>query len=236
MSIASPIRGADSSDNNELDVKELARGGYKVLIQRRTGGIDIENGRRVPYVDRRFRVTNQAIRDTDIIPGDYAFPINPDFLDLDVQIDRFLHSEPTDFDGRLIAIDYELYGPEPDATISPPALKEYLRRLRGHIGPRHILMYAGKTFWEAPPHSGQLSDYGEHMQMWNPWYWTMDLREHPWLHYENGLRHSGWWTRYAGVLPVSAQFCIGRAAGIPLDIDAWRLDMEGIRRLTRRPA
>ena len=119
MSIASPIKGADSSDNNELDVKELARRGYKVLIQRRTGGIDTENGRRVPYVDRRFQVTNRAIRDTDMIPGDYAFPINPDFLDLDVQIDRFLHSGPMDFDGRLIAIDYELYGPEPDATISP---------------------------------------------------------------------------------------------------------------------
>jgi hypothetical protein len=38
------------------------------------------------------------------------------------------------------------------------------------------------------------------------------------------------------VLPVCAQFCIGRAAGIPLDINAWRLDLDGIRSLTRRPA
>ena len=97
-------------------------------------------------------------------------------------------------------------------------------------------MYAGKGFWEEPPHSGQLSDYGEHMHMWNPWYWSMKVREHPWQHYENALRHSGWWTRYAGVQPVSAQFCIGQAAGIELDIDAWRLDMDGIRALTRRPA
>jgi hypothetical protein len=187
MSIVSPIKGADSSDNNALDVKELDREGYKVLIQRRTGGIDIANGKRVPYVDRRFDVTNRALRDTDIIPGDYAFPIHPDFLDIDVQVDRFLHTCPTDFDGRIIAIDYELYGPNPDATISPGALKEYLRELRKHIGRRHILMYAGKGFWEEPPHSGQLSDYGEHMHMWNPWYWSMDgqgaplaaLRERP---------------------------------------------------------
>ena len=108
MSIASPIRGADSSDNNELDVRCLARDGYKVLIQRRTGGIDIVNGKRVPYVDKRFELTNRAIKDTDMIPGDYAFPINPDFLDIDVQVDRFLHSGPTDFDGRIVAIDYEL--------------------------------------------------------------------------------------------------------------------------------
>jgi hypothetical protein len=236
MSIASPIKGADSSDNNKLNVKELAREGYKVLIQRRTGGIDFENGKMVPFVDRRFDETNRALRDTDMIPGDYAFPISPHFLDIDVQVDRFLHSGPTDFDGRLIAIDYELYGPNPSATISPRALKEYLRELRKHIGQRHILMYAGKGFWEEPPHSGQLSDYGEHMHMWNPWYWSMDVREHPWQHYENALRHSGWWTRYAGMQPVSAQFCIGTAAGIELDIDAWRLDMDGIRALTRRPA
>jgi hypothetical protein len=70
MSIVSPIKGADSSDNNALDVKELDREGYKVLIQRRTGGIDIVNGKRVPYVDRRFDVTNRALRDTDMIPGD----------------------------------------------------------------------------------------------------------------------------------------------------------------------
>lgn len=94
------------------------------------------NGKRVPYVDRRFDVTNRALRDTDIIPGDYAFPIHPDFLDVDVQVDRFLHTGPTDFDGRIIAIDCELYGPNPDATISPGALKEYLRELRKHIGPR----------------------------------------------------------------------------------------------------
>lgn len=119
MSIASPIKGADSSDNNELNVKELASEGYKVLIQRRTGGIASENGKMVPYVDRRFDVTNQALRDTDMIPGDYAFPINPDFLDIDVQVDRFLHSGPTDFDGRIIAIDYERYEPKPEATISP---------------------------------------------------------------------------------------------------------------------
>jgi hypothetical protein len=86
MSIASPIKGADSSDNNELNVKELAREGYKVLIQRRTGGIDIKNGKRVPYVDRCFDVTNRALRDTDMIPGDYAFPINPDFLDINSPI------------------------------------------------------------------------------------------------------------------------------------------------------
>jgi hypothetical protein len=236
MSIDSPIKGADSSDNNELNVKELAGEGYQVLIQRRTGGIDIENGKMVPYVDRRFDETDRALRDTDMIPGDYAFPINPNFLDIDVQVDRFLHSGPTDFDGRLIAIDYELYGPEPDATISPRALKEYLRVLRKHIGRRHILMYAGKSFWEDPPHSGQLSDYGEHMHLWNPWYWSMEVRENPWQHYENARRHSGWWTRFAGVQPVCAQFCIGRAAGIPLDINAWRLDMDGIRTLTRRPA
>jgi hypothetical protein len=236
MSIASPIKGADSSGNNKLNVKELAREGYKVLIQRRTGGIDIVNGKMVPFVDGRFDETNRALRDTDMIPGDYAFPISPHFLDIDVQVDRFLHSGPTDFDGRLIAIDYELYGPNPSATISPGALKEYLRELRKHIGQRHILMYAGKGFWEEPPHSGQLSDYGEHMHMWNPWYWSMAVREHPWQHYENALRHSGWWTRYAGVQPVSAQFCIGTAAGIELDIDAWRLDMDGIRALTRRPA
>jgi hypothetical protein len=235
MSIASPIRGADSSDNNELDVRCLARDGYKVLIQRRTGGIDIVNGKRVPYVDKRFELTNRAIKDTDMIPGDYAFPINPDFLDIDVQVDRFLHFGPTDFDGRLIAIDYELYGPNPNATISPGALKQYLRELRKHIGQRHILMYAGKAFWEEPPHSGQLSDYGEHMHMWKPWYWTMDVREHPWRHYENARRHSGWWAHYAGVQPVCTQFCIGRAAGIPLDHNAWRLDMDGIRRLTRKP-
>ena len=69
MSIASPIKGADSSDNNALDVKELDREGYKVLIQRRAGGIDFNNGKRVPYVDRRFDVTNRALRDTDIIPA-----------------------------------------------------------------------------------------------------------------------------------------------------------------------
>jgi hypothetical protein len=89
-----PIKGADSSDNNALDVKDLAREGYKVLIQRRTGGIDIVNGKRVPYVDKRFELTNRAIKDTDMIPGDYAFPINPDFLDIDVQVNRFLHSGP----------------------------------------------------------------------------------------------------------------------------------------------
>src|SRR5215207_11625709 len=134
MSIASPIKGADSSDNNALDVKKLAREGYEILIQRRTGGIDIVDGKRIPYVDRRFEETNQALRDTDMIPGDYAFPISPDFLDIDVQVDRFLHSGPTDVDGRLIAIDYELYGPNPSATISPGALKVYLRELRKHIG------------------------------------------------------------------------------------------------------
>ena len=63
----------------------------------------------------------------------------------------------------------------------------------------------------------------------------MNIREYPWQHYESARRHSGWWRRYAGVQPVCAQFCIGRAAGIPLDINAWRLDMEGICRLTRRP-
>src|SRR5919112_6434609 len=134
MSFLDPIKGADSSDNNELDVRRLASEGYRVLIQRRTGGIDIVNGRRVPWVDRRFSVTNRALRDTNMIPGDYAFPIDPDFLDIDVQVDRFLHSGPTDFDGRIIAIDYELYGPNPEATISPRALKVYLRELRKHIG------------------------------------------------------------------------------------------------------
>jgi hypothetical protein len=104
------------------------------------------NGKRVPYVDRRFDVTNRALRETDMIPGDYAFPIDPDFLDIDVQVDRFLHSGPTDFDGRIIAIDYELYGPNPNATISPRALKEFLSVLRKHIGSRHILMYAGISF------------------------------------------------------------------------------------------
>ena len=64
----------------------------------------------------------------------------------------------------------------------------------------------------------------------------MDVRKRPWHHYENDRRHAGWWTQYAGVRPVCAQFCIGRAAGISLDIDAWRLDMDEIRLLTRRPA
>lgn len=41
MSVLDPIKGADSSDNNELDVRRLASDGYRVLIQRRTGGIDI---------------------------------------------------------------------------------------------------------------------------------------------------------------------------------------------------
>jgi hypothetical protein len=217
MSIASPIKGADSSDNNELDVRELARAGYKILIQRRTGGIDIVNGKRVPYVDRRFELTNRAIRDTDMIPGDYAFPINPDFLDIDVQVDRFLHSGPTDFDGRLIAIDYELYDPNPNATISPGALKQYLRELRKHIGQRHILMYAGKAFWEEPPHSGQLSDYGEHMHMWNPWYWTMDVREHPWRHYENARIRGG------GHTTLGCSPCAPNSASVGLRVSRWTI-------------
>jgi hypothetical protein len=54
MSFLDPIKGADSSDNNQLDVRRLASDGYRVLIQRRTGGIDKVNGRLVPYVDRRF--------------------------------------------------------------------------------------------------------------------------------------------------------------------------------------
>jgi hypothetical protein len=236
MSVFDPIKGADSSDNNELDVRRLASDGYRVLIQRRTGGIDIVNGRRVPYVDRRFSVTNRAIKDTNMIPGDYAFPIDPDYLDLDKQVDAFLSNGPDDFEGRIIAIDYELYGPEPAATIKPAALKEYLRILRRHIGERHILMYAGKSFWEAPPHSGKLSDYGEHMHLWAPKYPTLNVYDHPWRMYQNLLDEMGWWQRFAGdVKPVASQFCIGRAAGIPLDIDAWRVDMDVIRQLTTTP-
>ncbi|MDQ3912120.1 MAG: hypothetical protein M3305_10200, partial [Actinomycetota bacterium] len=105
MTIGQPLKVADSSDNNALDVKRLAGEGYRALIQRRTGGIDFENGARIPWVDRRFSVTNEAIKETGMIPGDYGFPIHFDFLELDVQVDRFLHSGPDDFEGRLIGID-----------------------------------------------------------------------------------------------------------------------------------
>jgi hypothetical protein len=257
MSIEDPIGGADSSSNNALDVGRLfsikkpnGERRYRTLIQRRTGGLDWKRGKWVPFVDSRFWETERAARETALIRGDYAFPVSPDYIDLDTQVDAFLHSGPTDFDGRLIAIDYELYGTEPEATIGPRALKEFCRLLLKETGPRHLLMYAGKSFWEEPPHSGVLSDYGERVHLWNPWYYTFETQEEPWTHYERGLRHSGWWQRYAGGsessaesgaesgaeagrLPVCAQFCIGRAAGIPLDINAWRIDLDAIHELTR---
>jgi hypothetical protein len=106
LSIENPLKGADSSDNNNLDVgrldvlgvaqefgnaelmrlqykmrararaakleaadvRELGRLNYRFLIQRRTGGIDIKNGKRVPWVDRRFHVTNEALKQNKKTP------------------------------------------------------------------------------------------------------------------------------------------------------------------------
>jgi hypothetical protein len=46
MSIEQPIFGGDSSDNNVLNVAEFERQGYDYLIQRRTGGLDLDNAGR----------------------------------------------------------------------------------------------------------------------------------------------------------------------------------------------
>jgi hypothetical protein len=186
-------------------------------------------------VDRRFKTTNAAIAKTKVIPGDYGFPIHLDYLDLDVQIDRFLHSGPDDFSGRLVAVDYEKYEPRPDATPTPAHVKAYIAALRKHIGNHPILLYAGKSFWESPPSSGQLSDYGPNVHLWAPWYWRMSTQEQPRTHYHIQLVNpgTGWWQRFGGALPVMSQYCIGRVAGIPLDCNAYRGTISQLRELTK---
>lgn len=233
MTIQAPIFGGDSSDNNTLSVSAFEREGWAYLIQRRTGGLDLDSrGRWIPWVDRRFKTTNAGLKNTNVIPGDYGYPIHLDYLDLDVQIDRFLHSGPDDFEGRLVAVDYERYSPRPVATPTPAHVRAYCAELRKHIGSHPILLYAGKSFWEEPPTSGLAASYGPNVYLWAPWYFINGTQETPRLHYHNRLADAGWWQHFGGQLPVMSQFCIGRVAGIPLDCNAYRGTMDQLRALT----
>ena len=55
------------------DVRELGRLNYRFLIQRRTRGIDTKNGKRVPWVDRRFHAANDALKQNKKTPHRRSF-------------------------------------------------------------------------------------------------------------------------------------------------------------------
>lgn len=222
MTIHEPIFGIDLSYNNDgVSVAEAARQNYEFGILRVTGGFNAQRG---VLVDWKYPDFHRQQRQTNQIQGVYGFPLNPNYIDLDVQVDRFLNNIIGGVEGKIIAVDYERYGPMPEASCTIAGLKGYINRIRNQTGGHKILLYAGKTWWEEAPHSGLLSDYGEGLELWNPWYYSMNTVQKPKEHYFRWYddRDNGWWEQYAGTRPMMAQYCIGKVDGQSVDINAWR--------------
>lgn len=235
MSIEDPIFGVDISDNQTgLSMRRVAELGYKFCILRRTGGLD---GQGDVYIDKEWRNFNNQLKQLpDVVPGDYAFPVNPNEIPIERQVDRFLNLDTSvDFDGRLIMIDYELYGPKPSATASPEAIRAYIAELRRHLPDHPIDLYSNKSFWDTPPDSGLIRDYGENIVTHNAWYWTFDPINEPQQSYDRGrlAEGSGYWLSFGRRKPWFSQFCIGLVDGQPADIDAYRGTMDQLLALTR---
>jgi hypothetical protein len=240
--MAEPIFGYDVSANNRgFSPETAARNGHRFGIARATGGLDFGPGGAggwTPYMDVMYPEFSRRIRESGVVEGAYGFPVDASFVSIEDQVDAFVDAVG-DPNGKLIAaVDYELYGPRPGATPTPTHLGQYIHALREIIGNHPILLYAGRNFWNEPPHSGLVKEYGDNVFLWAPWYYSMDPVERPFDHYARGLRdpNNGWWLRFGGRRPIMSQFCIGAAGGLAeVDINAFRLTENDLKALTIRP-
>jgi hypothetical protein len=241
VTVANPIFLLDVSDNQPRDlnfarVKEL---GYQGVIARCTGGMDVGG---TIYRDRQIGEYMPRIVRNGFVPGVYGFPLgNTAWMPWSAreQAEAFLDLAG-ETEGKLIAVDYETYGPDPALTASPQMIKDYIREIRRHVGPTHpIIIYAGKSFWEEPPHSGQVVDYGPHLVTWAPFYWTMEDMWTPQQYYRDSYQWVnsngvGYWSWYGGRKPMFSQFSgSGKVANATVDCNAFRGTREQLMALTR---
>lgn len=234
MSILKPLKWADISDNNpRISVAELARKNYQALALRVTGGW---GGGNEPYMDADYRQRQgQLNKYGSLVQVVYGFPIADAQVDLDKQIDRFVHSVIGGFDNKIPAIDYEKYEPKPSITASPGEVRYYTRGIQKLIGPMPMFMYAGLSWWTSPPDSGDLDRYGAHIKQWVPKYRTVaTLDASPMAYYLKYAVFMRWWKKFGSrddrQAPEAAQIGIFNEAGGPLDVNMTRVSKATLRK------
>lgn len=206
-----PIFGEDFSANNGDDSLRSLIGGKQFGFLRVTGGLGFTQG---VWLDQNLGMWERQIPDLDDVAwGLYGFPVNPNAVDLDKQLDVLIHS-PRTWKNRIPMVDYELYGPKDSATCTPKGLVAYVKgiwRLLG--GPCHLIIYSGYNFWNSSPFTGFIRQmFGENhrfVHLMNAWYFSMAEIPNARQFYANNLRRSEWWHTFGGRRPELTQFGIG---------------------------
>jgi hypothetical protein len=213
---------------------ELKEAGRRFVWNRVTGGWGYTRG---VHLDPAWESRDEEARRSGLVRGVYGFPVNPDYADMDDQLDVFLNTVG-DFDNRMIMVDYEKYGPHPAATCTVPALKAYIRGIRQAVPNRHIVLYSNYNFWNEEPYTGKAEDFGPNIVMMHAWYWRDEPYQHPLAHYHKamGWNDTKFWHSLGGRVPEFTQFCTGYTGDEVIDQDAYRLEMEDLMRLTRKIA
>lgn len=231
-----PLWGEDwSSNNGDHPLSWLLGRNNALGIIRITGGLGGAATKGV-WFDSQFLEWERQIPDLDeAVWAYYGFPVDPNHVDIDTQLDVFINGAHLGWDGRIPMVDYEGYGPNPAATCTPAGLKAYVRGIWRLLGVCHIIIYAGFNFWNAPPFTGLLKEMFpvnyEYVHLMNAWYFTAAQVASPHDYYSVHLDRSEWWHPYGGVVPELVQYCIG--AGNQ-DQDAIRVSKETLHSWAQR--
>lgn len=225
--------GSDYSDNNGNVTLASLAGNLKFVIIRITGGLGNTKGVWLDQMAKPWlRELRAWVRTGEVMGAVYGFPVDDARVDLDVQLDVFLNTVG-EFDGLVPMIDYELYGPAPDATCSPAELHYYSNGIGKELGFRRTQMLYSGGFYDETPYSGDIADFRAPITTMNAWYWTMREIERRREYYYEEVEGSGFWNRFGRWEPDFTQYGIGKGNE---DLDACRRSEEWMMRLPQKIA
>lgn len=223
-----PHRARDISANQgDHPLSKFVTDPIKLIILRVTGGLGYTKG---VWLDTMFgKWERQLANYSDVEKAYYGFPVNPNVVDMDKQLDVFVNT-PRSWRHRIPMIDYELYGPRESATCTPKGLVAYVNGMWKLLGgPRHTIIYSGFNFWNAAPFTGLIREMfpeNHHLiHMMNAWYFSMNEVANPMRYYLANLAESEWWHPIGGKVSELCQPFIGTGN---IDEDMVRVPMSEV--------
>lgn len=224
--------GSDYSEHNgNVTLESLVGkpGNLAFVIIRATGGLGNTKG---VWVDRMLPKWIKELRSwakAGVCMGAvYGFPVDDARVDLDTQLDVFLNTVG-DFTGLVPMIDYEMYGPQPAATVDPDGLHYYSDGIGKELGFNYYQMLYSGGFYDEPPPTGPVSDFRAPITTMNAWYRSMQEIENRRQYYYQNVQGSGYWNRFGGQDSDFTQYGIGEGN---VDLDACRRSKEWMMKLS----
>lgn len=178
----------------EVDMMNLRKRNYRFVLMLTSHALHTRN--------TYFQLQKRQAQDVSIsVLGAYHFLDGS--ASGEAQADRFVDILGADAENMLTVVDFEDYpqGQPPNND----RLMRFSNRFKERLPGKQLGVYTGKSWWESPPASGRIEQYGLDW-VWEAWYLDMEDHYTPQRYYWDVAQDYGFTRKIGGKTPKMWQF------------------------------